>query len=75
MSILYIKGELLLNSRPDPGSSLEERFHNIGFYEVGKRNRIITEAFRYYAFSQTEIAKFLGLDQSTISKITNKKDQ
>jgi len=58
-------------SRP----SLEELFHKIGYYEVGKRNRIITEAFRYYAYSQTEIAKFLGLDQSTISKITNKKDQ
>jgi DNA-binding MarR family transcriptional regulator len=45
---------------------------------LDKRNRIICEAFKLYAYTQTEIADYLGLDRTTISKIvrkTNKKSQ
>ena len=55
-------------SRPE----LEYLFNGNEFGDLEKRDRIIREAFKLYAYTQSEIAAFLGLDRTTISKIVTK---
>jgi REP element-mobilizing transposase RayT len=55
-------------SRPE----LENLFNGNEFGDLVKRNRIIRDAFELYAYTQNEIAAFLGLDRTTISKIVSK---
>jgi putative transposase len=55
-------------SRP----SLEELFMGNGSNDLDNRNSIIRDAFRYYAYTQSEIAAFLKLDRTTISKAIKK---
>ncbi len=51
---------------------LEDLFNGSEFGDLEKRDRIIRDAFELYAYPQTEIATFLGLDRTTISKIASK---
>jgi hypothetical protein len=37
--------------------------------DLETRNRIIRDAFKLYAYMQSEIAAFLELERSTISKV------
>jgi len=55
-------------SRPD----LQNLFNGNEFGDLEKRDRIIREAFKLYAYTQSEIAAFLGLNRTTISKIVSK---
>ena len=55
-------------SRPE----LKELFNGNECGDLDTRNRIIYDAFRLYAYTQSEIADFLGLSSSAISKITCK---
>ena len=50
---------------------LEDLFNGSEFGDLEKRDRIIRDAFELYAYPQTEIATFLGLDRTTISKIVS----
>lgn len=58
------RGQRIL-SRPD----LKELFNGREKGNLETRNRIIGDAFKLYAYTQSEIADFLGLSSSTISKI------
>ncbi|MCJ7500508.1 hypothetical protein MUP29_09650 [bacterium] len=51
---------------------LEYLFNGNELGDPEKRDRIIQEAFKLYAYTQSEIAAFLGLDRTTISKIVTK---
>ena len=48
--------------------SLEELFADIG-KDRRRRNRRIFEAVRSYGYTSTEVAQFLGMHYSTISRI------
>ena len=52
-------------SRPE----LEELFDGNEYGDLETRNRIIRDAFKLYAYTQPEIAAFLELERSTISKV------
>ena len=52
-------------SRPE----LEELFDGNEYGDLETRNRIILDAFKLYAYTQSEIAAFLELERSTISKV------
>lgn len=54
--------------RPD----LDELFVGCEYGDLETRNRISLDAFKLYAYTQSEIAAFLGLDRTTISKIVSK---
>lgn len=58
------RGQRIL-SRPD----LQELFNGIEQGDLYTRNRIISDAFKLYAYTQSEIADFLGLSSSAISKV------
>lgn len=58
-------------SRPELMDLFNGNEHGI----LEKRNRIICDAFKLYAYTQTEIADYLGLDRTTISKIVSKTNQ
>ena len=51
---------------------LEYLFNGNELGDLEKRDRITHEAFKLYAYTQSEIAAFLGLDRTTISKIITK---
>ena len=51
---------------------LKELFNGNKYGDPETRNRIIFEAFKLYAYTQSEIAIHLELDRTTISKIVNK---
>ena len=55
-------------SRPD----LKELFNGNESGDLISRNQIISEAFKVYAYTQSEIAAHLGLHKTTISKIVSK---
>lgn len=52
-------------SRPD----LQELFNGTEKGDLDTRNRIILDAFKLYAYTQSEIADFLALSCSAISKV------
>ena len=52
--------------------SLKIMFEGIGHYDHGKRNETIVRAYQQYAYTQSEIGNFLGLNRATISRIANK---
>ena len=52
-------------SRPD----LQELFNGTEEGDFDTGNRIIRDAFKLYAYTQSEIADFLGLGSSAISKV------
>ena len=52
--------------------SLETMFEGASYYDLKKRNRTIVRAYQQYAYTQSEIGKYLGLNRATISRITNK---
>ena len=53
-------------SRPE----LKELFNGKENGDLETRNKIISEAFRLYAYTQSELADHLGLTRSAISQIT-----
>jgi len=55
-------------SRPD----LPELFNGKENGHYIERNKIIRAAFKLYAYKQSEIAAYLGLDRTTISRIVSK---
>ncbi len=55
-------------SRPE----LKELFNGNEYGDLETRNRIVIEAFKLFAYTQSEIAAHLELDKTTISKIVNK---
>ena len=70
-SLAPVAREQRILSRP----SLDELFQGVGYYEMGKRNKLIRQAFSAFGYNQTEIGTFLGLSQSAISRITNKNNR
>ena len=67
-SVSPVQRKQRILSRP----SLNELFSGVDLFNQEKRNPIITDAFRFHGYRQTEIGNFLGLDRSTICKIINK---
>jgi len=55
-------------SRPE----LKELFNGNKYGDLESRNQIIFEAFKVYAYTQSEIAAHLRLHKTTISKIISK---
>ena len=51
---------------------LEELFKKIKYDDLINRDRIICSAYNLYAYTQSEIAHYLGMDRTTISKIASK---
>jgi hypothetical protein len=58
-------------SRPE----LCELFNGKEEGDLESRDMIIRDAFKLYAYTQSEIAAYLGLDRTTISKIVSKTNQ
>jgi hypothetical protein len=52
--------------------TLETMFKDIGHYDLKTRNHTIVIAYQQYAYTQSEIGNFLGLNRATVSRITNK---
>jgi putative transposase len=52
---------------------LEELCENVDLKNKALRNRVITRAVYEYGYSQTNVAEFLKIHQSTISKVLNRK--
>jgi putative transposase len=61
-----LRGQRIL-SRPE----LKELFNGNEYGDLDTRNRIMLEAFKLYAYTQSEIAAHLGLHKTTISKIAS----
>jgi len=57
-------------SRPQ----LKELFNGYEYDDLKTRNKIISEAFKLYAYTQSELAAYLELNRTTISKIVHKAD-
>ena len=55
-------------SRPE----LKELFNGNEYGDLETRNRIVIEALKLFAYTQSEIAAHLEQDKTTISKIVNK---
>jgi hypothetical protein len=55
-------------SRPE----LKELFNGTEYGDLETRNKIVIEAFKLFAYTQSEIGAHLELDKTTISKIVNK---
>ena len=53
---------------------LEKMFADASAGDLRTRNEIIRDAFKFYGYTQSEIANFLELDRTTISKAINKTD-
>ncbi len=68
-------GSLPRNQRILSRPQLQELFEGGNYGNLKTRNRIIRAAFTLYAYTQSEIATFLELDRTTISKIVNKTDR
>lgn len=51
--------------------SLKAMFERVGHYDLTSRNQTIVRAYQQYAYTQSEIGNFLGLNRATISRITN----
>lgn len=62
-----LRGQRILGS-----PELKELFNGNEYGNLETRNRIIFDAFKHYAYTQSEIAAHLKLDRTTISKIVNK---
>jgi len=54
---------------------VKELFNGNEYGDLETRNRIVIEAFKLFAYTQSEIAAHLELDKGTISKIVNKTNQ
>ena len=54
--------------------TLKELFANIKIDDKCERNGKIYEAVHVYGYTQTEVARFLGLHYSTVSVILKQKD-
>ncbi|MGB4147129.1 MAG: addiction module toxin RelE, partial [Acetomicrobium sp.] len=54
--------------------TLKELFANIKIDDKRERNGKIYEAVRVHGYTQTEVARFLGLHYSTVSVILKQKD-
>ena len=52
--------------------SLKTMFEGVGHYDLKTRNQTVVRAYQQYAYTQSEIGKYLGLNRATISRITNK---
>ncbi len=52
--------------------SLAEIFSGVDKNDRPHRNNLIRDAFKYYGYTQAELAFFLGLNRSTIGKIIRK---
>lgn len=52
-------------SRPD----LEELFRDVSCCDYRARNKIIRDAFKLYAYTQSEIAAFIDISRSAVSKV------
>ena len=61
------------NQRMISRPKLEELFGKTKRGQRITRNRIIWDAYKLYGYSQSEIGRFLDLNQATISRIINKK--
>jgi hypothetical protein len=65
-------GPIPRNQRKLNRPELKELFNGNECGDLESRNQIIFEAFKVYAFTQSEIAAHLGLHKTTISKIVGK---
>ena len=52
--------------------SLQSMFEGIDHYDLKTRNQTIVRAYQKYAYTQSEIGNFLGLNRATISRTANK---
>ena len=57
------------NLRIISGPGLDDLFAGYRYGDLETRNRIIKDAFKLYAYTQSELAAFLTLSRSAISKI------
>jgi len=62
-------GPVFRNQRILSRPELKELFNGNEEGNLDTRNRIIRDAFKLYAYTQSEIADFLSLSSSAISKI------
>ncbi len=72
--ICYVKGYEELREIPKAERyisrpSLERLFHGKGRKDKGARDRLIKEAVKSYGYNQREVAEYLKMHYSTISKI------
>ena len=67
-SISPVPRNLRVMSRP----GLDELFARYNYGDLETRNRVIQDAFKLYAYTQSDIAAFLDLSRSAISKIVCK---
>ena len=49
--------------------TLEELFKGVTYGDYATRNKIIKDAFKMYAYTQSEIAAFLEISRSAVSKV------
>jgi DNA-directed RNA polymerase specialized sigma subunit len=62
-------GPVFRNQRILSRPELIELFNGKENDDLEERNRIIHDAFKLYAYTQSEIADFLSLSSSAISKV------
>jgi REP element-mobilizing transposase RayT len=67
-------GPVVRSQRIRSRHDLQELFNGTRKGDLITRNRIISDALKLYAYTQSEIADFLGLSSSAISKVICKKN-
>ena len=65
-------GPVPRNQRIISRPRIEELFEGIRYNDLNNRDQIICKAYKLYAYTQSEIANYLGMDRTTISKIVSK---
>ena len=66
------QGPIPRNQRILCRPELEDLFKRIKYDDCINRDRIICNAYKLFAYTQSEIAHYLRMDSTTISKIVSK---